>query len=141
MATRDQVAVYVCNRFDRRGWDPWVLGATPVDTILLLATMIITGAIIGVMVILAMGAEDDMQAGHFSEGPAGLRPGQGARVIEPVAGIVYGLITITYAHSIFDTAALSWLQILHTDFYTQNTTGAIINQWLVVSGTASLRDC
>ena len=114
-------------------WSPWLLGAEVQSVLVLMVSMTMCGATFAVLVILARGAQQDLESADMQRLSIQLAPTPKQARREHFVSIFCGVLAVDYFGFLFDGDASFWLAILQPGFYAGENVGVILRQWLVVS--------
>ena len=112
---------------------PWLLGANLQSVVVLLVSIMMCGASLAVLVILARGAEADMREAGATEFLEELAPSTQQAALEKWLGLFAGLFVVSYFGFLFDDNAVLWMKIFQPEFYGSAGTGVILREWLLTS--------
>lgn len=110
---------------------PLSMGAEANQAIQALLSIVMTGALLAVLVILATGAEKDLGTWGGGDLIEKLAPSRTSSQIETALGLLFGLATNIYFSELFAGDAGESLQLLSTGYYETTGTGSIILEWVL----------
>lgn len=110
---------------------PAALGAEIKESAALLATILMAGATLAVIVILARGAQDDMIEAGGIEHLARLAPTPHQIKIEFSIALLAGFLALLYFGHFLDDDALGWVTLFTPEVYGSLSTGTLVNEWLL----------
>lgn len=111
---------------------PLMLGAQVSDAIQVLVSLVMTGSLVAVLVILATGAEADLREGGGEHLVEQLSPSRVSSRLETLVGLILGVLANAYFSSLFLSNPMESLKLLDSQYYETTAAGSIWLEWLVM---------
>lgn len=110
---------------------PLFFGAEANQAIQVLVSLVMMGALVAVLVILATGAESDLKEGGSESLAHELSPTASASRLETFIGLVLGLLSNAYFIAVFVGTPTDSLKLFDTYYYENTAIGSVWLDWLV----------
>lgn len=110
---------------------PLSLGANINQAIPVLVSLVMTGSLVAVLVILATGAESDLQKSRGEQIADQLSPTVSSSRLETLLGLGLGILSNAYFSAVFLGNPIDSLKLLDPQYYEVTPLGSIWLEWLV----------